>query len=302
MVKGDSELSGEVKLNLLSVAASLLIFLSAAGIGLAIDSITLLLSSSAQLVDVITGFFYHRVITTVDREPNERYHFGFAKYEPLTAFLSGVLILSACVFSLKFAVQDIIHPEEVENYSAGLVLAGVTAVVSFMLVPLLRKYARVFHSSILRVIAVEWFNDGLSSVGIAVGFLLAQQFSREGHSLWAAYVDPVMSIILVGFLVVEPIKIVRSSLEDLLDINPGETTEEQAKELAENLRKEFNLAGVKKVRLRKAGRKIFLEIKFVTPPESSVRELEKLTAHLTALAREIFHPIDVTVTFTTGET
>ncbi|HOL68032.1 MAG TPA: cation transporter, partial [bacterium] len=173
MVKGDSELSGEVKLNLLSVAASLLIFLSAAGIGLAIDSITLLLSSSAQLVDVITGFFYHRVITTVDREPNERYHFGFAKYEPLTAFLSGVLILSACVFSLKFAVQDIIHPEEVENYSAGLVLAGVTAVVSFMLVPLLRKYARVFHSSILRVIAVEWFNDGLSSVGIAVGFLLA---------------------------------------------------------------------------------------------------------------------------------
>jgi len=268
-------------------------------IGLAIDSITLLLASSSQLVDVITGFFYHKFIITLDLEPNDRYHSGFAKYEPLTAFLSGILIVSSCILSLKYAIQDIIHPEEVTNYLAAIVLASITAVVSFILVPVLKRYAGVFHSSIMRVAAADWFNDGISAPGITAGFLVGTQFSHQGHTRLAAYTDPVMSIILAGFLVVEPIKIIRSNMEALLDVNPGRITEEKAQNLAESLRQEFNLFGIQQLRLRKAGRKVFLEIKFFIRPETSAEEWTRLTNQLTAAARQTFPRVDLTVSLAT---
>jgi len=297
--KESKSLTTEARINFFSLLASLFLFFLTAAIGLAIDSITLLLASSKQLVDVIIGFFYHKVIATLELEPNHRYHFGFAKYEPLTAFLSGILIVSFCVLNLKYAIQDIIHPEEVTNYLAAIVLASMTAVISFILVAVLRRYARVLHSSILKMLAVDWFNDAISALGITVGFLLGRQFSHQGHTRSAAYTDPVMSIILAGFLVVEPIKLIRSNMEDLLDVNPGKITEEKAQNLAESMRQEFHLPGIQQLRLRKAGRKVFLEIKFFIRPETTAEEWARLTSQLTATARQTFPCVDVTVSLAT---
>ncbi|MCM8757154.1 MAG: cation transporter, partial [Candidatus Omnitrophica bacterium] len=231
------------------------------------------------------------------REPNDRYQFGFSKYEPLTAFLSGVLILALCAAGVKYAIQDIIHPEEVKSYQAGVYLAVMTMVISFILVPVLRKASQRFHSMILEVNAVGWFNDGLSSLGIAVGFLLAWQFSHLGQNRWAAYVDPMMSLVLAGFLVVEPIRIVRFSMEDLLDVNPGGLTISEARELAERVRKEFNLSAIRRLRLRRAGRRIFLEVGFTTKPEMPIKETARLNQRIAELSKEIFQRADVTVCF-----
>ena len=40
---------------------------------------------------------------------NERYQFGYAKYEPLMTTVEGVLLAGACVGAIVYAVRDLIH-------------------------------------------------------------------------------------------------------------------------------------------------------------------------------------------------
>ena len=46
---------------------------------------------------------------------NERYQFGYAKYEPLMTTVEGVLLAGACVGAIVYAVRDLIHPDPVED-------------------------------------------------------------------------------------------------------------------------------------------------------------------------------------------
>lgn len=287
----------EVAANRSALYVNIFVFAFTLVIGIRIDSITLLLSSSAWLVDVVATVMYHRIIISIHKEPDARYHFGYAKYEPLVAVVTGLLIVSSCVLSIKYAVQDIVHPEEVHSYALGVALAGATAVVSLGLGRHLQRLGKRLKSAILVVNAADWYVDGLLSAGICAGFLAGKVVSELGHSQAAAYMDPAMSIVLAGLLLITPIQIIRDNMDDLLDANPGQAIERTTWSIMDRLKDRFPFGRVHRIRLRKAGRKVFLDIRLACGNHCTAQEQSRLVQELRRDADKEFEHVDVTVSF-----
>ena len=106
-----------------SIAGSITMFLISAVMALITDSITLILDASASLVILVVGFLIHFSVKKIHQPPDKYYNFGYHKYEPLTAAIQNILIVVVCAVSIKFAIQDIIHVEDMHGY--GLPAVGI---------------------------------------------------------------------------------------------------------------------------------------------------------------------------------
>lgn len=297
----DNRLRQEVDANRLSLCASLVLGILNLVVALAIDSVALMLGSSAYLVDVVVSLFMHRAILTIDKSPDSRYHFGYGKYEPLVATASGLSILTFCVMSVKYAIQDIIHPDEVTNYDMAVWLGAVSCVLGLAMAWRLVRASKRLNSQIIRLHSVEWLMDAVLSLGLCVGFFGAKLLSHAGYNELAALADPVLSLILAAVLCGPPIRIICENISDLLDINPGGETEIKALELAREAAFKHGFAGVERVRLRRSGRKLFMEVRVMAEPTETSKATRTLAREIESQAAIRLGQADTIVSFAYDE-
>jgi divalent metal cation (Fe/Co/Zn/Cd) transporter len=137
-----STLEQEIRTNRISIYACAIIGLVSFVVGIITDSVTMMLDSSAWGAGVVTSILYTHIIKTVDKSPDAKYNFGYSKYEPLAVTIEGVLILSACVLSVNFAIQDLVHPEDPSGYVLMILVTGVTGIVSMAIGLYTRRVSR----------------------------------------------------------------------------------------------------------------------------------------------------------------
>jgi cation diffusion facilitator family transporter len=259
-----------------SLWGSLTLFFISAAAGLAVDSITLILDASASLVILAVACMMDSTIKKIHSPPDEIFNFGYEKYEPFTVVLQGCLIITTCAISIKFAVQDIIHAESMKNYWMPVLASSISVVAGFGIVLFLRMAAKRSGSSMLHAAGMHWFVDTMMSVGMLLGFYGGYLLEHYGYPETAPYVDPVMAIVLALVFMLPPLKTVKKNLMELLDAVPSKEIRAQVRKVAEQYRPK--MFGIHRIRTRKAGNKIFVDICFVVKEEMTVREVEEISA------------------------
>lgn len=261
-----------------SITCSTIIFIVAAWVGIAVDSITLILDASSSLVILAVAFLMKFSLNKIHRPADEMYNFGYGKYEPLTAFIQGILIISTCVFSIKFAVQDIVHPEDISNHLlpvAATFLSGIFGIAVWLY---LKRLSRGTGSNMLRAAVLHWYADTVLSFGICLGFILGAFLNHAGYHKVTPYVDPVMAIILALILIRSSLKMVTHNVVELLDAVPAEDVHSRIKKAVHAHTHES--LGVHRIRIRKAGEKIFLDVVFTGKDSLTLAETERLANKL----------------------
>jgi len=111
------------ELRLLKAATGLTVVYAIAAVIIALisDSMTMLLDGAYSVIDMFVSFAAVLVVRKLNEPPNEKYHFGYAKLEPLMTAADGLLLLFLCFMSITLAVQDLIHPDPVEHVGVILV-------------------------------------------------------------------------------------------------------------------------------------------------------------------------------------
>jgi cation diffusion facilitator family transporter len=295
-----STLEQEIRTNRISIYACAIIGLVSFVVGIITDSVTMMLDSSAWGAGVVTSILYTHIIKTVDKSPDAKYNFGYSKYEPLAVTIEGVLILSACVLSVNFAIQDLVHPEDPSGYVLMILVTGVTGIVSLAIGLYTQRVSRKIRSPILASSGLSWYTDGLSSLGLCAGFSVGEILARFGASRTAVHnVDPIMAIVLAIVLMLPPARMIRSNTLDLLDANPGAALEASVRQFVERFRAEYGLHEVTRLRLRKAGRKVFLNLGFISDGTRTMREMDRIAHEFSSQAGEELGSVDVVVYFDT---
>ena len=293
-------LKRELRTNQIGIAVSTVIGLVSFLMGVITESVALTLDSSEWGVGVITGLLYQKIIKTLENPPDEKYHFGYAKYEPLVVAIEGLLLLSSSAVSIKFAIQDLVHPEVTGSYLPAVLLTGITGVAALAMGWYARRVGRQVRSPILAAGGLAWYLDGLLAFGLAAGFGIGMAMAHFGFSSLAVHnVDPIMALCLAVFMIVPPARMIRSNVLELLDANPGAEMEAAVKGFLERFRAEFALKEVKRFRLRKAGRKIFMTVAFVSDGTKTVSEMDRIAHEFTIQASTTFGSVDATVYFDT---
>ena len=264
-------------------------------VGLMVDSITLILDASITAVVTFATTLMYVTTKKVHLPPDDFYNFGYSKFEPFTITVHGGLIIASCIISAAYAIMNIMHVEDVSEYVLPTFTVFGSFLFSGLLALYLRKKAKHTNSGLLRSISVQWTNDTFFYAGIFSGFLGGWILIKHGYSNITPFIDPGMTLILVIILIKMPLKVVMENAFELLDAVPGIPTRAKIKKIINHhYPKDFTL---QRIRSRKSGHKIFIDICFGVPGGMSLLEIEMLSERIEFMLQKHFLHCDVTVSF-----
>jgi ferrous-iron efflux pump FieF len=247
------------------------------------ETIAVLLSGSATLLsDVIKGAneilattFALLIIRRVTRGGKFTYDYGMGKFESLTRILTGgVMLVSLCIL-LLFTVQRLqgaIHGSEHFDMDAAIIGIPLMIIASIADSYHWQKNYRLAQKEPTPIMETQWrlrraktFSDLLILLSLVLSVVFV------GH-YWAAYIDPVASFIIIGFLLLAGYREISSSLPDLFD----KTLEEELQiiilqELVGCFENYHQFHGV---RSRRSGARIYIEIYLGFDPEERMGNVQ----------------------------
>src|SRR5262245_38648574 len=222
------------------------------------DSETMTLEAMSSVVDIVLGWLAVYVSRKIKEPANHQYQFGYAKYEPLMTTVQGILMAAVCGGAIIYAVRDLMHPDAVSDASFVVIYSAASFAISVGFGIWMRRVGRREGSVLVIAEAELWIVEGWMAFGVFVAFVGGIVLGKIGKVEASAYVDPIVCIVLSTVFLKKPYDILRESIADLVDANPYteeiNALEQSAGEVAER----FKLKGVESVRVRKAGRRIFV--------------------------------------------
>jgi len=232
------------------------------------------------------------------RGADERYPWGRDAAEPLVVVIKAATRGALCAYAAIGGIVDIANGGREVAVGSGLVYAAV-ATIGGLAVGGARRATRG-GSDLLRAEAAEWLGDALLSVGVLIGFLFAYALVAAGRADLAAYVDPGMvTLVSLAFLWV-PIKLIVSSLRQILSMAPEADVLDQLRACVAAVEERYAFSE-SFLRASKVGNRMDIEIDFVIDAGSAVRTIadgdtvrQDLHEQLAALGYER----SVVVTFT----
>jgi len=82
------------------------------------------LEAISGLVDVAVSLLAIFVVRKIQEPANSRYHFGYAKYEPLMIGMEGTLVAAVCLAAIAYFIRDLMHPDPEDEPHLVIIYAG----------------------------------------------------------------------------------------------------------------------------------------------------------------------------------
>ncbi|MFF0427073.1 cation diffusion facilitator family transporter [Streptomyces sp. NPDC021012] len=178
--------------------------------GLVADSLALIADAAHMATDAVGLAMALLAIHFANRPPTENRTFGYARAEILAALANCLLLLVVGGYVLYEAIQRFIEPAETKGglAIAFAVIGLVANVVSLSLLVRGQKESLNVRGAYLEVLA-----DALGSVTVIVasGIILATGWQ---------YADPIASIVIGLMIVPRTVKLLRETLDVLLEAAP----------------------------------------------------------------------------------
>lgn len=217
--------TGRLRLALIATAA--VAALEVAG-GIRAGSLALLSDAAHVAMDVVALAIALAAAVAAKRPATQRQTYGFARYEILAALANGALLTAVTVLVVLEAVRRFAHPE---TPAGGLMaaVAGIGLAVNLAVGALLLRGERAGHghghehgvsgpghepSLNLRAALLHVAGDALGGAAVVAGGLI---IARTG----AAWLDPLLSLLVSAIIVAGVVGIVRQATDVLLESAPG---------------------------------------------------------------------------------
>jgi cation diffusion facilitator family transporter len=294
-----SKTAQQEELRILRLSSVLVCLFSVAAVTVALisDSETMTLEAMSGLVDVVVSLLSIFVVRKIHEPANSRYHFGYAKYEPLMIGLEGSLIAAVCLSAIAYAVRDLLHPDPVGAPLLVIVYSFSGFALSIAFGAYMKRVGRRAASQLVLAEADLWIVEGWLSLGVCIAFALALVLSRSPIQDYSAYVDPAVCIVLSLILLRKPIEILKGSFADLVDANPYAETANTVEDSARECVQRYGLKGLEWVRVRKAGRRLFVMVSFFQDAHESLEGMERVRNAVNDDMVRLNPDVDVSVLF-----
>jgi len=237
-----------------AISASLFSFTGLA-LGLASGSITILFDSGYSLLSLVLASLSLFALQQARKPADDHYPFGRLTVEPLAVLLKGVVIALVCLFSLVSALWSLAQGGRLVTLDLALMFGVVNVSGCLLTWGWLNRYAKVAQSSLLAAELRQWQMDTWLSAAVMLGFALTWGLTLSPWEHLARFADPVMVLIIAGYFLPMPIRMVKGALRELMFGEPvGSVRQEVVQEVAE-----FDIAD-DDVRLAQVGSFLMVDI------------------------------------------
>ena len=220
-------------------------------------------SFSDFLASVLTFFAVSRSSEPADKE----HPFGHGKYEDMSGFIEGGLIILAGLYIIYESVKKLIWGYNLEfNSMLGIYVMAFAVIANFIVSSYLFYVAKKADSVSLYADAEHLRTDIFSSLGVLIVLILIKITG-------IVILDPIIAII-VGIIIIKAgYSISKETLNNLLD---GSLPEEDMKKIESILDNNISIKGYKDLKTRKVGQCKDIEITIFFEPNLTIAQCHKI--------------------------
>jgi cation diffusion facilitator family transporter len=173
-------------------------------------SVAILTDALESTVNVVAGFIglYSLWVSSKPRDADHPY--GHGKVEFISAAVEGTLISVAGIIIVYEAIANLLHPHTIRELDYGILLVAITALINYATGYVCVRQGKRNNSLALIASGKHLQSDTWSTLGIIAGLLLLFIFKLH-------WIDSAIAIIFAVFIMYTGYKIVRSSVEGIMD-------------------------------------------------------------------------------------
>ncbi|MBJ6136146.1 cation diffusion facilitator family transporter [Marinobacter litoralis] len=207
-------------LKLSAIAAGLF---AVAGIvwGLWVDSLVILFDGAYSLVSLVLSLLSLYAARLIRRPATKDYPFGMGAVEPLVIAVKGLVIGLVCVISFVSAVVSVFQGGRPVEAGMALVFGAISVAGCLLVWAYLRWTSHRNGSGLVLAEQDQWLMDTVLSAAVMLGFAIAWLIERSQWSALSVYADPVMMMLISGYFMTVPVKMVLGAVRELLLAAPA---------------------------------------------------------------------------------
>lgn len=221
-------------------------------------------SLSDFLASILTFFAVSR-----SSEPADKDHpFGHGKYEDLSGFIEGCLIIFAAIYIIYEAGKKLIFGQNFEvETTLGIAVMLFAVITNYFVSTYLFNVAKSTNSVSLYADAQHLRTDIYSSVGVLIGLLLIKYTGIQ-------ILDPIIALLVAVIILKTGFSISKETLNNLLDGSLPIDDINQIEEIIKNY--EGCVIGCKNIKGRRVGPEKDIELTLFFPKKMTIQECHNI--------------------------
>ncbi len=272
----------EKKATVVSTSVATILVLIKLTIGILGGSVAILASAIDSLLDMIVSLFNYFALHKAEQNPDEKFHFGKGKLEPLAAVIEGTIISMSALFILYEAIDKIIHKKAMTLLTESMVVMVLSIVITGGLVLFLNYVANKTNNMVIKADALHYktdlFTNGAVLLSIGIVYF-------SGISI----IDPILGIAISIYMIYSAYPIMKEGILMLLDVA---IPEDEIAIIEEILQNEKEINGYHYLKTRAAGSNVFISVHLVFTPDIKLYDAHLISDKIEAKIREAFEKID----------
>ena len=214
-----------IRTSLIGIGANIALAAMKAAVGLAADSIAVLLDAVNNLSDALSSVVTIIGARIAGRAPDRKHPLGHGRMEYVSAMIVAAIVLYAGVSSLIESVKSILSPSEPEYTAVSLAVLAAAVLVKIVLGTFVKRRGRRVKSDALIASGADAVYDALISLSVLVCALI---YLMTGLSL-EAYV----ALLISAFIIRSGVGMVLGTVDDLLGKRADPEISARVRELLE---------------------------------------------------------------------
>jgi cation diffusion facilitator family transporter len=243
------------------------------------QSVAVLTDALESTVNVVAGFISLYSLYVAAKPRDKDHPYGHGKAEFVSAAVEGSLVAIAGVVIIYEAINNIIHPHEIQKLDTGMAIIGFTAFANYATGWYAIRTGKKNNSLALIASGKHLQSDTYSTIGIILGMALI----FFTHWIW---LDSVVAIGFAFFIIYTGYGIVRSSIAGIMDEADMEMLEKLVASM--NTKRRENWVDLHNLRIIKFGSVIHVDCHLTVPWYLNVHEAHNEVDAFSAIARDEF--------------
>jgi len=268
----------EKKATVVSTSVAALLVVLKMSVGIMSGSIAILASAIDSFLDLTVSLFNYFALSNAEMDPDEKFHFGRGKIEPLAAVIEGVVISLSALFILYEALSKIAHPRAMESMSESIGVMVISFVVTAFLVAFLNYVANKTNNMVIKADALHYKTDLFSNGAVLTALAL---ISFTGEEL----IDPLLGVGIALYMIYSAYPIIKEGVLMLLDVA---LDKEEIEKIEAVIKDEPIVNAYHYLQTRESGSHIFISVHLVFNMEISLYDAHLVSDRIEERIKKLF--------------
>ena len=233
-MKNENKLKYEKYIMNISLIGSVLFMIAEGVMAFWTRSHSILMDCIFDLTDLIMIGPFLLLVPLLYKPVTERRPYGFAQVESLFVVIKYSVLLAITVRLVWDNFYAILHGGREVDGGKIAVFELIVCACCLIVYMLLHYFSRRYASMTIQAEIYIWKLDVISSLGVSIAFFVQMALHRTDYAWLAAYVDPVVAIVMACLLLVEPVKMIIVNLKSLVLFAPEEEIMDMIRHVAEH--------------------------------------------------------------------